>query len=178
MIVITGIEHPVLLVKLQRTITQFNRWVSGDSNVTVANDGLYTAQSPVLRIRGHGAAGSRLERREWSLDIADPNEVYSNQYDTNWLYLQCTLMVRWSPAAAPAVVKVGGIIGRQVGISDEGRTLNLRLGTLLDRAGSTSKALTNDASQREVLSTDDSMLYTQDTLDVIWGSTRTRLTSS
>lgn len=175
MIRLPDIEDPVFMIKIQYGDTQHYRWCINDYPITVAGDGVYTPNPPLHKIEGHGKFTDRLLRLQWTIGITDPDKIYARSFANRWLYREASLAIRPSPRTAPFTFKVGVCINKNETVSGAGKVLNLTFGSPLARHGSTTKALTNDASQREVLEIDDSMLYTQETIDIIWGSLRNRI---
>ena len=169
------------LVKLEyRTgaSVQLFRWVlDGDQAVAVTGDGTYMPHGPVVDVAGFDRGGERLEDRRWNIVLADPQRThYKTTFADNWRNRRCDLSMYTTPDNTVTPRKTGYLLQRTpVGNEQDGFTLVLAFGGLLDRVVNTKKLYTNPKAQRaramEIMPgvVDDCADHAQDTVDANWG---------
>ena len=81
------VDEYAWLYKLQYAASSHYRWADAASAVTIAGDGVYTSPHPVVEVRGLGSSGPRIETRQISLSLYDPDSTYKTQFSTPDWYL-------------------------------------------------------------------------------------------
>ena len=149
-------------------VAQTMRWT--DAGHPIAVDGAtYTPNNPVLAIGDINKSGSRLQRREWFVALADPAGTWQARYATGWRRKRFRLHLRTMPGPVVTLWKAGWCVGRQLVIVNDMPQVQLRFAGLFGRAQHTRKRLMNDGAQREVAADDDSLAHAQTSVDLNWG---------
>ena len=83
---------------------QTARWTDSADPIAVVGEGVYAPDNPVIALGGFNQAGSRLQRREWFVALADPQRTWQARYASRWRRRRCRLLLWTMPGPVSAVL--------------------------------------------------------------------------